>query len=82
MHLTADVPAGGEVSWLLRLDQQPPSGPDRFADAGDVLTTRRKEADAFYASITPPSLDDDQSAVEAEVASEADEAAGTEKAET
>ena len=28
-----------------------------------------------------PSLDDDQSAVEAEVASEADEAAGTEKAE-
>ncbi len=63
VHLTADVPAGGEVSWLLRLDQQPPSGPDRFADAGDVLTTRRKEADAFYASITPPSLDDDQASV-------------------
>ena len=63
VHLQATVPVGGEVTWVLRLNQEPPGGPDRFADAGDVLTTRRKEADAFYASITPPSLDDDQASV-------------------
>ncbi|MFN8148353.1 MAG: hypothetical protein U0R76_12935 [Candidatus Nanopelagicales bacterium] len=63
VHLQATVPVGGEVTWVLRLNQQPPGGPDRFADAGDVLTVRRKEADAFYASITPPSMDDDQASV-------------------
>ena len=63
VHLTAEVPADGTVTWALRLDQRAPGGPDRFADAADVLSARRKEADAFYRSITPPSLSDDQASV-------------------
>jgi hypothetical protein len=59
VHLHAVVPVAGEVSWVLRLNQEPPTGPDRFADAGDVLAQRRKDADEFYAAITPSSLDAD-----------------------
>ena len=63
VHLHADVPAGGAVSWTLRLDREAPSGADRFADADAVLTTRRAEADAFYAAVTPPSMDADAASV-------------------
>jgi hypothetical protein len=63
VHLQAVVPAAGEVSWTLRLDRSAPSGPDRFADAEEVLRARRTEADAFYAAITPPALDADTAAV-------------------
>jgi hypothetical protein len=59
VHLQAVVPAAGEVTWVLRLNQEPPAGPDRFADAADVLSQRRTEADEFYAAITPSSLDAD-----------------------
>ncbi|HET7900598.1 MAG TPA: hypothetical protein VFL59_05380 [Candidatus Nanopelagicales bacterium] len=63
VHLTADLPVGGEVTWVLRLDQSPPSASPRFADAQDVLSSRRKEADQFYATVTPPSMDADQASV-------------------
>ncbi len=63
VHLTADLPAGGEVTWLLRLDQAPPSGQDRLSGAREILATRHREADEFYTSITPPALDADQASV-------------------
>jgi hypothetical protein len=58
-HVRLVVPAGGEVTVTLRLDQTEPGTRDPFADADAVFTARSAEADEFYGSITPPAMDAD-----------------------
>ncbi|HVH93864.1 MAG TPA: hypothetical protein VM688_02995 [Nocardioidaceae bacterium] len=57
------VPAGGEVTFRLRLNTTPPEADDAFAVFEEVFDQRLAEADEFYASITPPRLDEDAAAV-------------------
>ncbi len=62
VHHVLELPAGETASIRLRLTA---------ADAADplgkpfdrVLATRRKEADAFYATVIPPALDEDRALV-------------------
>jgi hypothetical protein len=60
---TGVVPAGGEVSFVVRLDDVAPDGGDALSSASSVLEARRAEADEFFLAITPPSLSDDQARV-------------------
>ncbi len=62
-HWQAIVPAGGEVVLELLLTAAAPSGTDPFAGFDDVMTLREAEAEEFYASITPASVDADQALV-------------------
>ncbi|MCX4672270.1 glucosidase [Streptomyces sp. NBC_01381] len=61
-HYTLTVPAGGSASVRLRLA---PAGTDVSLSRGfdTALRDRRKEADAFYAALTPPSLGEDEARV-------------------
>ncbi|NGN68225.1 glucosidase [Streptomyces sp. A7024] len=61
-HYTLTVPAGGSASIRLRLA---PEGADAALGRGfeTILGNRRKEADAFYADLTPPALGEDQARV-------------------
>ncbi len=62
-HARMEVPAGATRTLRLRLS---PSAPAKLAPGGpfggfeETLTARRVEADAFYESITPPSLGEDE----------------------
>ncbi len=62
-HWQALVPGGGEVVLDVRLTATEPGSVDAFADFDDVLATRQAEADEFYASVTPASLDADRAMV-------------------
>jgi hypothetical protein len=62
VHWQSVVPAGGEVTFDIRLTTTEPGG-DPFTDFDDVLQQRSAEADEFYASLTPKSLDEDQAMV-------------------
>ena len=64
-HWQAVVPGGGEVVLDLRLTTTAPGTVDPFADFDDVLALRQAEADEFYASVIPASLDEDRSMVHA-----------------
>jgi len=67
-----DVPAGGSTTVRGRLRPAPRSpgtsaavpDPARFRDFDDVLTTRRAEADEFYAGLQEPIADEDARAVQ------------------
>ncbi|MBJ3809682.1 glucosidase [Streptomyces flavofungini] len=61
-HYTLTVPAGGSASVRLRLA---PEGADISLGRGfdSVLRDRVKEADDFYAALTPPSLGEDEARV-------------------
>jgi hypothetical protein len=60
-HYTVTVPAGGSRTLRLRL-RDTTSG-DAFANFDAVLEARRREADEFYASVIPASLDADAASV-------------------
>ncbi|MFJ9037219.1 MGH1-like glycoside hydrolase domain-containing protein [Streptomyces sp. NPDC102406] len=61
-HHSLTVPAGGSATVRLRL--APEGAPAPLGRAFDtVLRDRRKEADAFYADLTPPSLGEDEARV-------------------
>jgi Mannosylglycerate hydrolase MGH1-like glycoside hydrolase domain len=60
-HYTLDVPPNGSQSIRLRLSQRMPGDP--FADFDDVLKLRHKEADEFYDTVIPRSLNADQANV-------------------
>jgi hypothetical protein len=62
-HWQAVVPAGGTVTFDLRLAGRDPGAGDAFADFDEVLRLRQTEADEFYASITPPSVDPDRAMI-------------------
>jgi hypothetical protein len=64
-HYRVTVKEGGSIALKLRLCEVAPDGAAGkpyapFGNAFDALVlTRRKEADEFYASVIPPSLDED-----------------------
>jgi len=65
-HYLLDVPAGAARTVRLRLtDSPPPSAenaqgpPTPFAGFDETFAARLREADVFYDSVTPPSVDDD-----------------------
>jgi hypothetical protein len=63
-HWSLVVPAGGSATIRYRMDTKPPStGRDPFADFDTVMSRRQAEADAFYATVIPPKLDDQQAQV-------------------
>jgi hypothetical protein len=61
-HRRFDVPAGGSISYCVRLRAQEPH-PTPFADVDALVATRRAEADEFYAAITPPAVKPDAAMV-------------------
>ncbi len=58
-HHVLEIPAGGSAEIRVRLTASTTS-PKQFAR---VMTSRRKEADAFYATVVPPALDADRALV-------------------
>ena len=57
-HCVLDVPAGGERELRLRLRRVEPNAPRAFGKAfAQVFTSRRAEADAFYAELIGPAAD-------------------------
>ncbi|HEY1304078.1 MAG TPA: hypothetical protein VGF24_11045 [Vicinamibacterales bacterium] len=58
VHYELNVPARGSASVRLRLSAQPPADP--FGSFDGILSRRQKEADEFYARITPPALNEDE----------------------
>ena len=65
-HYVVDVPAGGTLTFKLRLTDKSPArlvdGPIA-ADFDQTFRTRREEADAFYAAIVPASSTPDEQLV-------------------
>ena len=58
------VAGGDQATTFLRLTRRAPETlAEPFADADVHFATRRAEADDFYASITPPGVDDDSKSV-------------------
>ncbi len=59
-HYVVTVPGGGETILRLRLSASPPATEAPFGDGFEtVFADRLREADAFYESITPDSVDRD-----------------------
>ncbi len=56
------VPAGGSVAIRLRLSDQPLNAP--LSEVDGIIENRRKEADAFYASIHPAKASNDEKRVQ------------------
>jgi hypothetical protein len=66
IHYRFEIPPGGTATLRLRLSPRSLDGPlDRPLDEIDpLLATRRAEADAFYASIAPPTASVDEMLVQ------------------
>jgi hypothetical protein len=60
-HYSAEVPAGGSVTFRLRLEDQMPKDP--FRDFDDIFAARVVDADEFYHRITPANLSEDEKRV-------------------
>ena len=58
-HYPLNVPPGGQQTVRLRLSTSAPQG-DAFAAFDKLLATRQKEADEFYSTVIPRSLNADQ----------------------
>jgi hypothetical protein len=64
VHYSVSMPAGKARTFRLRLrDTAPGKGDDAFKDFDSVLQQRRHEADEFYASVIPSSLNADEANV-------------------
>ncbi len=61
-YANVNVPAGGSVVFHLRLTDQPK--PALLADVDRVVAERRREADAFYATVQPPEASEDERRVQ------------------
>ena len=63
-HVRLLVPAGGSVSYSVRLNTNAPvDAGTPFDDVAELMAQRRREADDFYDSITPPGVGPDARAV-------------------
>ena len=62
-HYRVTVQPGGSEVIRLRLSDAAPGKNGSFSDFDDVLAVRHKEADEFYAALTPKSLNADQANV-------------------
>ncbi len=58
LHYRREIPARSSAVWRLRLTPQPLSA--ALADVDAVVRKRRREADAFYASVHPPGASADE----------------------
>jgi hypothetical protein len=61
-YANVNVPAGGSVVFHLRLTDQPK--PALLADVDRVVAERRRDADAFYATVHPPGTGEDERRVQ------------------
>ncbi|HEY2388887.1 MAG TPA: glucosidase [Candidatus Binatia bacterium] len=61
LHYALEVPAGGRVTLDLVLAS---AAAPQLESAGDVVAARRADADAFYAAVQPPTLSEDERAVQ------------------
>jgi hypothetical protein len=61
-HVRFDVPAGGSVTYRVRLRADPTRGRP-FSDFDTLIAARRAESDEFYDAITPARVDPDSRAV-------------------
>ena len=60
VHYSAIVPAGGTVTFRLRLNDRPPAAASALGDDFDrAFTARREDANEFYASVLPSTLSPD-----------------------
>ncbi|MBP1774601.1 MAG: hypothetical protein H6Q86_607, partial [candidate division NC10 bacterium] len=62
-HYTVEVPPGGTQVVRLRLTDRAPNATDPFAGFDESVDVRKREADEFYAAITPASATEDQARV-------------------
>ena len=63
-HYALSIEPGQTRVLRLRLTEEPPSArQDPFADFDDTFAARLREADEFYAALTPPAADTDRAAV-------------------
>src|SRR5262249_28090353 len=60
-HYVLEVPAGGSVTAELVLA---PATAPAIESVADVLVARHADADAFYSALQPPTLSDDERAVQ------------------
>jgi hypothetical protein len=58
VHFQRVVPAGGHITFNLRLSDHPLPKP--FKDMASIIRLRHKEADEFYHSIHPPKASEDE----------------------
>jgi hypothetical protein len=63
VHYRLDIKPGQSAVMRLRLSDVPPAKSDPFAKFDQTFDARRKEADEFYRSITPPAVDEDSKAI-------------------
>ncbi len=63
VHYCVTVPSGGSQVIRLRLSDRVPGKYGTFSDFEDVLAIRHKEADTFYDTVIPHSLNADQTNV-------------------
>jgi hypothetical protein len=61
-HVRFEVPAGGSVTYRVRLRAEAPL-PNPFDDIDTIIDTRHTEADEFYESLTPPAVTPDAAMV-------------------
>ena len=64
VRVVVDVPGSSSAVVVTRLTRHAPGSlPEPFADADGYIAMRRAEADEFYDSITPPTVDEDSKSV-------------------
>ena len=63
LHHRLTVPPGGSATIQLRLRESDPGGAGVGDDFAEVMATREREADAFYAELTPASASADEALI-------------------
>jgi hypothetical protein len=63
LHHRLPVPPGGSATIQLRLRESDPGGAGVGADFAEVMAAREREADAFYAELTPASASADEALI-------------------
>jgi len=62
-HYVITVPPGESQTLKLRLSKMPPQGELFGTSFDETMNARKREADEFYAALTPPKLSEDQARV-------------------
>jgi hypothetical protein len=62
-HTVVHVPPGGQATVRVRLNRDGPGAGSALGETDELIARRRREADEFYAAITPPTVGTDAAAV-------------------